>query len=172
MIFRIALAEETGGSTVRVRTLTTELWLPAPLTEVFAFFSDAHNLQVLTPPWLHFRILTPPPIPMHLGTRIEYRLRWHGLPLFWRTEISDWNPPLRFVDRQIRGPYRRWVHEHTFAQREGGTLMRDRVDYAVPGWLLEPLVSRLIVTPDVERIFAYRRGVMQERFAVQGGRST
>jgi ligand-binding SRPBCC domain-containing protein len=149
---------------MRIRSLTTELWLPRPVEEVFAFFSDAHNLDVLTPPWLHFRILTPHPIPMHLGTRIEYRLRWRGLPLFWRTEISEWNAPYRFVDRQIRGPYRQWIHEHTFEAINGGTLMRDHVDYAVPGWLIEPLVSRWIVMPDVERIFAYRRLKMEERF--------
>jgi len=149
---------------LRVRTLTIEQWLPRPLDEVFAFFSDAHNLDVLTPPWLHFRILTPRPIPMQQGTHIDYRLRWHGLPLSWRTEISVWEPPFRFVDQQLRGPYRQWLHEHTFEQHDGGTLMRDRIDYAVPGWLLEPLLSRLIVARDVKRIFAYRRAKMQELF--------
>ena len=147
---------------MRVRTLIIEQWLPRPRHEVFDFFSDAHNLEVLTPAWLHFRILTPYPIPMQSGTQIEYRLRWRGVPLFWRTEISVWEPPHRFVDRQIKGPYRQWVHEHTFAERDGGTLMRDRIDYAVPGWLVEPIVARLIVTPDVERIFAHRRQKMQE----------
>jgi len=151
-------------STVRVRTLLTEQWLSRPIEDVFAFFSDAGNLDVLTPPWLHFRILTPKPIPMRLGTRIEYRLRWHGLPLFWRTEISAWEPPFRFVDRALKAPYRQWVHEHTFEKSNSGTLMRDRVDYAVPGWLAEPLVSRWLVAPDVERIFAYRRVRMQELF--------
>jgi ligand-binding SRPBCC domain-containing protein len=149
---------------LRVRTLTTEQWLPRPIDEVFAFFSDAHNLDVLTPPWLHFRILTPRPIPLRLGTLIDYGLRWRGLPLSWRTEISAWEPPHHFVDRQIRGPYRQWVHEHTFEERDGGTLMRDRVDYAVPGWLLEPLIARWIVVRDVECIFAYRRKRMRELF--------
>jgi ligand-binding SRPBCC domain-containing protein len=152
---------------VRVRTFTTELWLPRPRQEVFAFFSDAHNLDLLTPPWLHFRILTPHPIAMAAGTRIDYRLRWYVLPLFWRTEITCWEPPERFVDRQIKGPYRQWIHEHTFLERDGGTLLRDRVDYAVPGWLFEPLLSRWIVTPDVERIFAYRQQKMQELFALR-----
>jgi ligand-binding SRPBCC domain-containing protein len=146
--------------------LTTELWLPRPRAEVFAFFSDAGNLDVLTPPWLHFHIRTPRPIALHAGARIEYRLRWRGIPLSWRTEISVWDPPHSFVDRQVRGPYRRWVHEHTFEERDGGTLLRDRVDYAVPGWLLEPLVHSLVVGPDVRRIFAYRRLKMQELFAV------
>ncbi len=149
---------------MRVRTLTTELWLPRPIGEVFDFFSDAHNLDVLTPPWLHFRILTPRPIAMGAGTIIEYRLRWRGLTLSWRTEVPVWQPPYRFVDRQVRGPYRQWVHEHTFEERDGGTLMRDTVDFAVPGGLIEPALARLIVAPDVRRIFAYRRQKMRERF--------
>ena len=149
---------------MRVRTLSVEQWLPRPIDAVFAFFSDAHNLDVLTPPWLHFRILTPRPIPMGQGTLIDYRLRWRGLPLAWRTEISVWQAPGRFVDRQVLGPYKQWVHEHMFEPQDGGTLMRDRIDYALPGWLFEPLLARLIVARDVERIFAYRRRRMQELF--------
>lgn len=149
---------------MRIRTLTTELWMPRPLGEVFAFFSDAANLDVLTPPWLHFQIRTPAPIPMAAGTLIDYTIRWRGVPLSWRTEIATWEPPVRFVDRQAKGPYRQWVHEHTFEARDGGTLMRDRVDYAVPGWLFEPLVARWLVAPDVERIFAYRREKMTALF--------
>jgi ligand-binding SRPBCC domain-containing protein len=150
---------------VRISTLQTELWLPCPAEEVFAFFSDAHNLDALTPPWLHFRILTPRPIDLRRGARIDYRLRWRGIPLKWQTEISEWDPPHRFVDRQVRGPYRLWVHEHTFTPHEGGTLMRDRVDYAVPGWVLAPLLLRWVVGPDVQRIFAYRQERMKELFA-------
>jgi ligand-binding SRPBCC domain-containing protein len=149
---------------MNVRTLTTELWMPRPVEEVFAFFSDAHNLDVLTPPWLHFRVLTPAPIEMRQGTVIEYRLRWRRLPLFWRTEIAAWEPNKRFIDRALKSPYRQWVHEHTFEERDGGTLMRDRVDYAVPGWLLEPLLDRWVVGPDVRGIFAYRRKKMIELF--------
>ena len=150
---------------MRVRTLQTELWLPRPVEEVFAFFADAANLDALTPPWLHFRILTPTPIAVHAGALLDYRLRWRGVPFSWRTEIAAWGPPHRFVDRQIKGPYRQWVHEHTFEPRDGGTLLRDRVDYAVPGWLLEPLVHALVVGPDVRRIFAYPQARMQELFA-------
>ena len=149
---------------MRVRTLTTELWMPRPLEEVFAYFSDAANLDTLTPPWLHFRILTPTPIAMQAGTRIDYSIRWRWLPIRWQTEIAVWEPPFRFVDRQIRGPYRQWVHEHTFETRDGGTFMRDRVDWAVSGWVFEPMVARWIVEPDVERIFAYRRQKMIEVF--------
>lgn len=149
---------------MRTRTLTTEVWLPRPIDEVFAFFGDARNLDALTPPWLHFRILTPPDRRMERGALIEYRLRWRLVPLFWRTEISAWEPPSRFIDRQIKGPYRRWVHEHTFEAKDGGTLVRDRVDYAVPGWVLEPLLYRLVVGPDVGRIFDYRRRKLLELF--------
>jgi ligand-binding SRPBCC domain-containing protein len=150
---------------LRVRTLPTELWLPRPIAEVFAFFSDAHNLDVLTPPWLGFRVLTPRPVALRAGAVIDYRLKWRGVPLSWRTEIAAWEPPHRFVDRQARGPYRLWVHEHSFTPHDGGTLMRDRVEYAVPGWLFEPVVHGLVVGPDVRRIFAYRQRKMRELFA-------
>lgn len=149
---------------MRVRTFTAEQWLPRPLDEVFAFFSDAYNLDAVTPPWLHFQFLTPRPPAMHVGLLIDYRIRLHGLPMRWRTEITHWEPPHRFVDRQLRGPYRQWVHEHTFVARDGGTLMRDRVEYAVPGWILEPLIVRWLVGPDMARIFGYRRDKMRELF--------
>jgi ligand-binding SRPBCC domain-containing protein len=146
---------------LKVRTLTTEVWLPRPLQRVFAFFADVNNLDVLTPPWLHFRILTPD-IAVGRGCLIEYRIRWRGVPLFWRTEISVWEPPVRFVDRQVKGPYRQWIHENLFEEKDGGTLCRDRVDYALPGWLIEPLLHRLLVGPDVARIFEFRRRQMLE----------
>jgi ligand-binding SRPBCC domain-containing protein len=150
---------------VKTRTLETDLWLPRPLHEVFAFFSDASNLNALTPPWLHFQIESPQPLTMGQGTRIDYRLRLHGVPLRWRTEITVWEPPHRFVDTQREGPYRRWVHEHTFTEQDGGTRIRDRVTYVVGGGLLEPLVHRLLVGPDLRKIFAYRQQQLQERFA-------
>jgi ligand-binding SRPBCC domain-containing protein len=144
----------------------TELWLPRPRREVFQFFADAANLERLTPPWLGFRILTPQPIAMGPGALIDYRLSVHGLPLRWRTRIERWEPPLCFVDAQLRGPYRRWHHTHTFEERDGGTLCREVVRYAVPGGAL---VDRLFVRRDVERIFAYRRTVLAGLF---GERST
>src|SRR5262249_38693588 len=138
--------------------------------EVFAFFSDAHNLDAITPPWLHFQVLTPRPIAMGVGTRLRYLLRLHGVRLYWLTEITAWEPPHRFIDRQLEGPYRQWVHEHVFSERAAGTLMRDRVDYAVPGGLLEPLLHRFLVGPDVARIFAYREAKLIERFLNGAGR--
>jgi hypothetical protein len=157
---------------LRIRTLLSEQWLPCPIEEIFAFFSDAHNLDLLTPAWLHFRILTPPPIPMQQGTTIEYRLRWRGVPLFWRTQIAVWEPPVRFVDQQTKGPYRQWIHEHTFKARDGGTLMRDRVDYAIPGWIVEPILDWLIVGRDVRLIFEYRSKKMTELFGERTPSST
>ena len=114
-------------------TLTNELWLPQPPEEVFPFFADASNLQRLTPSSLRFRILTPPPIEMAVGTLIDYRIRLRGIPIRWQSEITVWEPPCRFVDEQRRGPYRLWVHEHTFTPHDGGTLVRDIVQYAVLG---------------------------------------
>lgn len=146
---------------MRESRFESELWLPRPVEEVFPFFADAGNLERLTPPWLRFRILTPRPIEMRPGALIDYRLRVHGLPLAWRTRIEAWEPPHRFVDAQLRGPYRLWHHTHTFEARDGGTLCRDVVRYAVPGGAL---VDRLLVRRDVERIFAYRREELNRIF--------
>lgn len=145
----------------RAFRLLTETRLPAPRSEVFAFFADAHNLEQITPPWLRFQVLTPRPIAMRKGALIDYQLRLHGFPLRWRTEIGAWEPPFRFIDQQLRGPYRYWIHEHTFYDEGAHTLMRDQVDYAVPGGAL---AHRLFVRRDVTRIFDYRRRVMIERF--------
>ena len=136
--------------------------MPAARDKVFAFFADAANLDAITPPWMHFHVLTPRPIAMCAGTSINYKLRMHGLPIRWQSEINVWEPPHRFVDVQRRGPYRHWRHEHVFEERSGGTLIRDRVDYAVPGWLLQPLVHRWLVAPDLRKIFAHRKARIQE----------
>lgn len=139
----------------------SEIWLPKTPEEVFPFFADARNLEVLTPPWLKFEVLTPQPIQIEEGTRIDYKLRLRGFPLRWQSEITVWDPPHRFVDEQCRGPYREWVHEHTFEPQNGGTLARDVVQYGVLGGAI---VDRLIVRHDVERIFQFRREKLQELF--------
>ena len=140
-------------------TLEMRQWFPRPRAEVFAFFSDAANLERITPPWLRFEILTPRPLAMRPGATIDYRLRLRGVPVRWQSEITIWDPPRRFVDEQRRGPYRVWIHEHELTERDGGTEVRDFVRYAVPGgrW-----IDRLLVRPDVARIFDYRRRVLQE----------
>jgi ligand-binding SRPBCC domain-containing protein len=144
-------------------TLHREQRLPGPPDDVFAFFADAGNLEAITPPWLHFRIVTPRPIAMGPGTLIEYRLRLHGLPISWLTEIAVWEPGVRFVDRQVRGPYALWHHTHEFAEDGDGTLMRDTVRYALPFGPLGALAHALVVRRDLDRIFAYRRTAVPAR---------
>jgi len=146
---------------VSVRRLERETTLPRELSEVFAFFADPANLELLTPPWLKFRILTPPPIEMAPGARIDYRISLRGIPTPWTSEITIWEPPHRFVDTQIKGPYRSWVHEHRFGSAGRGTVVSDTVEYEVPGG---SLVHRLLVRPDLEKIFAYRTEQLKRRF--------
>ncbi|WP_419163989.1 SRPBCC family protein [Candidatus Palauibacter sp.] len=135
--------------------------MPRPLGRTFEFFSDAHHLERITPPFVGFRILTPPPIEMRKGTQIDYRLRLRGVPLRWRSEMTRWDPPHGFVDEQRRGPYRKWIHEHCFREEDGGTRVEDHVTYAVPGGAL---VDRWFVRPDLDRIFEYRRHAIAELF--------
>jgi len=144
---------------VKEFTLQAELRLPRPLGEVFSFFADAHNLQSITPSWLKFEALTPAPIVMWPGTLIDYRITVHGLPIHWRTEIAQWDPPHQFVDVQLRGPYTLWHHTHTFEECEGGTRCCDRVRYRPRGGAL---IHWLFVRRDVERIFQYRQQRLRE----------
>jgi len=143
--------------------LATSLFVPRPHAEVFAFFADAGNLQRITPPWVDFRIVTPLPIAMRTGARIDYRLKVHGVPIGWRTEITVWDPPHQFVDTQLKGPYRRWIHTHRFRAVDGGTAVEDDVDFRAPGgWLVE----RLLVARDVRAIFEHRQRAILEAFGV------
>ena len=148
----------------RFHTLRREQWIPRPPVEVFAFFSDARNLEVITPPWLGFRILTPGPIQIAAGTRIRYRLSLHGLPLGWTTEIRRWQPPHCFVDVQLSGPYRLWHHTHRFEALNGGTRITDVVRYRLPLGIVGRLVHALKVRRDVERIFEHRFMRIEELF--------
>ena len=141
--------------------LETTADLPLAVQEVFDFFANAENLERITPPELAFRILTPTPIEIGEGVLIDYRLRLFGVPFGWRTRISRWEPPHRFVDEQLRGPYRTWVHTHTFAESGDGTLMIDRVEYGLPGQPVSHLVLPL-VRRQLDRIFRYRAWVIRE----------
>jgi ligand-binding SRPBCC domain-containing protein len=144
-----------------IRNFETALWLPRPRDEVFEFFADAANLDAITPAWVRFRTVTPAPVEMRAGTVLDHKLRIHGIPLHWRSRITVWEPPVRFVDEQVRGPYRLWRHEHTFQERDGGTLVRDRVQYAVP---FDFLTHELFVRRDIEKIFAHRMECLRQRF--------
>jgi ligand-binding SRPBCC domain-containing protein len=149
-----------------IRVCERSVWVPAPLDEVFDFFSDANNLERLTPPFLQFKVLTPGPIVMKPGALIDYKLKLRGIPIRWRTEICDWQPGKNFIDKQLKGPYRQWIHTHIFETKDGGTRVSDRVEYAIPGGLLEPLIFPL-VRRDVEGIFDYRSKVIAELFGHQ-----
>jgi ligand-binding SRPBCC domain-containing protein len=135
------------------------------LTEVFAFFSRAENLERLTPPFLRFEITTKGPIEIRPGTLIDYKIRLHGVPIRWRTRIESFEPLVRFVDVQLRGPYRLWHHTHEFEARGDATLVRDRVRWALPFGPLGDLARRLFVARDLDRIFAYRRETIDRLFA-------
>ena len=141
--------------------LRKSIWLPQQRTQVFDFFSNPGNLDRLTPAWLNFAILTPVTSQIKPGALLDYRLRIHGIPIGWQSEIAVWEPPHRFVDRQTKGPYSLWVHEHTFEERDNGTLVGDNVEYAVPGG---SIVQKFLVAPDLERIFNYRHKILDELF--------
>ena len=149
----IAVARATSAP----QTFACEQWVRADIHRAFAFYSDASNLELITPGFLGFQILTPRPIVMHPGTLIRYRLRLFGVPLEWLTRIEDWQPGRSFTDLQLRGPYALWIHEHRFTSRNGGTLVEDRVAYRLPWEPLSAPVRLLIVRPTIERIFGYRR---------------
>lgn len=146
---------------MKIHTLQSEVWVPHPRELVFGFFSRAENLEILTPHWLRLSILSRCPITMKAGTQIRYRLRLHGLPLRWESEITAWEPPHHFVDEQRTGPYRRWIHEHQFLEYQGGTTVRDTVHYSVTGG---ELVRRMLVAPDLNKIFELRRQKVSEIF--------
>lgn len=144
---------------MRIHTLHREQRLDGTPEEVFAFFADAANLEALTPPLLRFSVVTPAPIPMRVGTLIQYALRLHRVPVSWLTSIQDWDPPHRFVDVQVRGPYALWHHVHTFTADPadaGRTVMTDTVTYAIGFGPLGDVAHRLFVRRDVEAIFAFR----------------
>jgi ligand-binding SRPBCC domain-containing protein len=138
--------------------LEREQSLDIPLERAFAFFADAANLATVTPPWLRFNVLTPSPIEMQPGTLIDYRLRVRGIPLRWRTQIVTWEPPHRFVDVQLQGPYARWEHTHSFqADGREAVVITDRVVYGLPLGLLGSLAHSMFVRRDLEQLFDYRR---------------
>jgi ligand-binding SRPBCC domain-containing protein len=150
----------------RLHTIQREQRLDVASERAFDFFGDALNLETITPPWLRFRVVTPGPITMQAGALIEYRLRIHGLPVRWKTRIESWEPPHRFVDVQLSGPYKRWEHTHTFeAIGDDAVLMTDRVDYELPLGPAGRIARKLFVARDLDRIFAHRHAAVAARLA-------
>ena len=146
-------------------TLSFAQQVSRPLAKVFDFFSRAENLEALTPPWLNFKILDVKPQPVQQGTLINYSLRVHGIPLRWTSEIVEWEPPNRFVDLQLRGPYKLWRHEHRFEARDGGTLITDTINLALPLGALGQLAYKIKVKSDVQEIFAFRERKIRSLFS-------
>jgi len=144
--------------------LQRSLFIPRLRGEVFAFFADAGNLERITPSFLRFRILTPHPIAMKVGALINYEIRLYGIPIRWRTRIESFEPISRFIDIQLSGPYRRWHHLHEFSEVQGGTEMRDCVDYDLPLGPLGSIARWLFVRRALDRIFDHRNVTIQEIF--------
>lgn len=147
--------------------LNRSITLPVSREEAFEFFADAGNLERITPPQLGFHITTPQPIEIEQGTLIDYKLKLHGIPISWRTEILVWEPPFRFVDQQLRGPYSQWIHTHTFIEiTENETLIEDEVRYRLP---LEPLgdIAHFVVRGELDKIFDFRQKMVAEILSAQ-----
>ena len=149
---------------MRTRILQRETFVAKPIQEVFNFFSKTENLILITPAHLNFKIATPGPILMAKGTMIDYKLKLYGIPFKWKTEITAWQAPFTFTDKQLKGPYLKWIHQHQFEEREGGTLMTDRVEYAIPGWIIEPLIYTFFIKGNIDAIFNFREKSVTEIF--------
>ncbi|MBN2226138.1 MAG: SRPBCC family protein [candidate division Zixibacteria bacterium] len=150
---------------MKVHSLLREQNVPRPRVEVFDFFSKPENLARITPSSLGFVILTPTPIAMHAGTVIDYTIRVTGLRLHWTTLISAFEPPHRFVDIQLCGPYAFWHHTHTFEETKVGTLIKDDVQYALPLGPLGDIAHTLVVQRQLQHIFNYRYGIIDQIFS-------
>lgn len=151
MTYRLERRQVVGGS----------------LADVFAFFKAPSNLEVLTPPWLRFRIVLASDPQVRAGTRIRYTLRLHGIPVRWESRITEFVENERFVDEQITGPYRQWRHRHLFQAVPGGVAIEDVVEYRMPFGVLGRLARALIVGRQLEAIFDYRARAMADRFPVR-----
>jgi ligand-binding SRPBCC domain-containing protein len=149
----------------QIHHLYHETRIKKPIDEVFLFFSDAKNLEKITPAQLKFRIITPGLIEMKEGALIRYKLRLNGIPFSWLTEISEWEPPHRFTDTQLKGPYKKWVHTHSFREDGQETIINDHVQYQLPNVPFSEIVHRWYVRKQVEHIFEYREQVIQKLFS-------
>ena len=144
--------------------LESEQFINSNINKVFDFFSRPENLEDITPSRLKFTILTPSPIPMEKGTLIDYTIRILWFPVHWRTLITAYNPPHGFVDQQIKGPYILWHHWHSFENKNGGTMVRDKIRYAVPLGIVGRILNFFWIQKDLEDIFSYRRKIIANKF--------
>jgi ligand-binding SRPBCC domain-containing protein len=167
----ITVSQEREAKFGRIWKLVAVQHLPKPVESVFPFFSDAYNLERLTPSSLKFNVLTPKPIEMRSGCEIKYKLKIHGFPIKWKTTILDFDPPYQFVDNQDSGPYALWHHTHTFEQTAdgSGTICTDTVRYRPAGWILAPMINKFFVQKDVTNIFRYRFKQLDDIFSPVAG---
>jgi ligand-binding SRPBCC domain-containing protein len=138
-------------------------WVDRPRADVFAFFAEPSHLAELAPPWLALAIVGAPP-GMTAGAVIDVRLRWLGIPLAWRAFVREYDPPVRFVDVQVRGPFARWEHRHMFLAGDGGTWIEDRVTYRLPFGPLGRVAHALCVGRQLDAIWRYREQRIAEKF--------
>jgi uncharacterized protein (TIGR01777 family) len=143
---------------------TVSQWIPAPLEKVFAFFSDVNNLEKLSPPVFNFKVQKKSTEQIMSGTLIDYKLKIHGVPIRWRTQIEKWSPPHMFSDSQMQGPYTRWHHSHTFEPIGHGTLMKDHIHYRLPLGVVGRIFGLWLVKKDLSTIFTHRRKIIREEF--------
>ena len=149
---------------MKLYTLESNQFINTPIEEVFQFFSKPENLSVITPAKLGFKILSPNPIKMEVGRLIDYNIYLLGIPIHWRTLITDYEPPNMFVDQQIKGPYAMWHHTHTFHKVKGGVEIKDRVVYSIPFGFLGRLLNYLWIKRDLNNIFLHRKKVIDKLF--------
>ena len=149
---------------MKLYTLESNQFINKPIEEVFQFFSKPENLSVITPAKLGFKILSPNPIKMEVGRLIDYNIYLMGIPIHWRTLITDYEPPNMFVDQQIKGPYAMWHHTHTFHKVEGGVEIKDKVVYSIPFGILGRILNYLWIRKDLENIFVHRKKVIDKLF--------
>ncbi|MBC8283971.1 MAG: TIGR01777 family protein [Nitrospinae bacterium] len=145
-------------------TLLIEQWVPQPIDKIFEFFTDPQNLETLTPNFLHFKILRSTSSPIQEGTFLDYSLKIRGIPVHWQSKITECIPGVRFSDEQTKGPYKFWHHTHEFFEKNGGTIIRDRILYKLPGWIPGDIIAHWFIRKDLEKIFLYRREVVEKLF--------
>jgi ligand-binding SRPBCC domain-containing protein len=149
--------------------LETRFWLARPRAEVFAFFADPANLARVSPPALRLRLLTPG-VTLAAGAVLDFRIAWLGLPLRWRAYIREFDPPYRFVDVQVRGPWARWEHRHRFLDEGGGTWVEDRVTYRLPLGPVGGAMHRALVQGQLRRAWAFRQARVAQLLVGSPGR--